>query len=129
MPATWLPQPKRDHKTCKRAAGAFQGFQKSGAPTAFQGNPFTIHNPVTLDCGCSTCTDYRGGSIANIYIRFPAYDGDTEAGGFDQNDITLRLNGFDVANWSGITTEITNNAGTQSFGTELGFCNNTLNTE
>ena len=33
-----------------------------------------------------------------------------------------------MANLSGITTEITNNAGTQSFGTEQGFGNNTLNT-
>ncbi len=108
--------------------GAFQGYQNTGTPTAFQGNPFTINNPIALDCGFSPCTDYFGGSIAKIYIRFSAYDGDTQVGGFDFNDITLRLNGFDVANWSTITTQITNNAGTTSFGTELGFGNNTLNT-
>ena len=108
--------------------GAFQGYQNSGTPAAFQGNPFTINSPINLDCGFSPCADYFGGSVANIYIRFTAYDGDTQVGGFDQNDITLRLNGFDVANWSSITTEITNNAGTQSFGTEQGFGNNTLNT-
>ena len=108
--------------------GAFQGFQNTGTPAAFRGNPFTINSPIALDCGFSSCSDYFGGSIANIYIRFTAYDGDTQVGGFDQNDITLRLNGFDVANWSTINTEITDNAGTTSFGTELGFGNNTLNT-
>ena len=108
--------------------GAFQGYQNSGSPTAFRGNPFTINNPITLDCGYSPCTDYFGGSVAKIYIRFTAYDGDTQVGGFDFNDITLRLNGFDVANWSTIATEITDNAGTTSFGTETGFGNNTLNT-
>lgn len=108
--------------------GAFQGFQNTGDPAAFRGNPFTINNPIALNCGFSPCTDYFGGAIANIYIRFSAYDGDTQAGGFDQNDITLRLNGFDVNNWSNITTEITNNDGSQSFGTQQGFGNNTLNT-
>ena len=108
--------------------GAIQFFQNCGSATAFQGKPFTSNNPIALHCGFLPCTDYFVGFVANIYIRFTAYDGNTQAGGFDQNDITLRLNGFDVANWSGITTEITNNACTQSFGTEQGFGNNTLNT-
>ena len=108
--------------------GAFVGYQNSGDPAAFRGNPFTINNPIALQCGFRSCTDYFGGAIAQIDVRFSAYDGDTQVGGFDQNDITLRMNGFDVGNWSGRTTEITNDAGTTSFGTENGFGNNTFNT-
>ena len=76
--------------------GAFQGFSNSGTPAAFQGNPFTINSPIALNCGFSTCSTYFGGAIAQAYIRFSAYDGDTQVGGFDFNDITLRLNGFDL---------------------------------
>jgi large repetitive protein len=108
--------------------GAFQGFQDSGTPAAFRGNPFTINNPIALDCGFSTCSTYFGGAIAQAYVRFTAYDGDTQVGGFDENDITLRLNGFDLANWSGVNTEKTSNDGLTSFGFETGFGNNTLNT-
>ena len=108
--------------------GAFVGYQNSGDPAAFRGNPFTINNPIALQCGFRSCTDYFGGAIAQIDVRFSAYDGDTQAGGFDQNDITLRMNGFDVGNWSGRNTEITNDAGTTSFGFENGFGNNTFNT-
>ena len=108
--------------------GAFIGFQSTGSPTAFQGNPFTINDPLTLDCGFSTCSDYFGGALANVYIRFSAYDGDTQVNGFDEDDITLRLNGFDVGNWSDVETDITNTAGTTSFGQVDGFGNNTFNT-
>jgi large repetitive protein len=108
--------------------GAFQGFQNTGDPAAFRGNPFTINSPVTLDCGASTCATYFGGSISQIFVRFSAQDGDTGPGEFDLNDITLRLNGFDITNWSGVTTEITNTAGTTSGGFVTGFTNNTFNT-
>ncbi|MGR3793743.1 DUF7507 domain-containing protein [Vannielia sp. SX4] len=108
--------------------GAFVGFQNNGQPAAFRGNPFTINNPIPLDCGIRSCTNYFGGSIAQVYIRFSAYDGDTQPGGFDQNDISLILNGTNVGSWSGLTTEITNNAGTTSFGFATGFGNNTFNT-
>ncbi len=109
-------------------AGAFVGFQSNGTPRAFRGNPFTINNPIELNCGFSPCADYFGGALANVYIRFSAYDGDTQVNGFDQNDITLRLNGFTVGNWSDITTDITNTSGTTSFGQVRGFGNNTFNT-
>jgi large repetitive protein len=108
--------------------GAFVGYNNNGTPVAFQGNPFTINNPIALNCGFSSCTTYFGGSIARVYIRFTALDGDTQAGGFDHNDITLRLNGFDVANWSTITTQTTNTAGTTALSTQLGFGNNTFDT-
>jgi hypothetical protein len=45
-------------------SGAFIGFQSTGSPTAFRGNPFTINNPIALDCGFRSCTDYFGGAIA-----------------------------------------------------------------
>ncbi|WP_162176396.1 DUF7507 domain-containing protein [Sulfitobacter donghicola] len=108
--------------------GAFIGFQQNGRPSAFRGNPFTINDPLTLDCGFSSCSTYFGGAIAEVHIRFSAYDGDTQVNGFDEDDISLRLNGFNVGNWSDITTDITNNAGTTSFGQVQGFGNNTFNT-
>ena len=108
--------------------GAFQGYSNNGTPTAFQGNPFTINNPIALDCGASSCTTYFGGSIAQVFVRFSIQDGDTGAGEFDLNDITLRLNGFDISNMSGVRTEITNTAGTVSSGFATGFTNNTFNT-
>ena len=109
-------------------AGAFRGFNSNGQPTAFRGNPFTINNPLTLDCGFTSCTNYFGGGLAEIHIRFTAFDGDTQPGGFDQDDISLILNGFNVGSWSGLTTEITDTSGTQSFGFATGFGNNTFNT-
>ncbi len=109
-------------------AGAFKGFNNNGTPVAFRGNPFTINNPIVLDCGFSPCATYFGGAIARIDIRFSAYDGDTQPGGFDENDISLRLNGFNLGSWSGIATERTDNAGTTSFGMTTGFGNNTFNT-
>ena len=109
-------------------AGAFRGFNNSGQPVAFRGNPFTVNDPIELDCGYSSCSDYFGGSIARMDVRFSAWDGDTQPGGFDENDINLFINGIDVGSWSGITTEATNTAGTQSFGFATGFGNNTFNT-
>ncbi|WP_299685935.1 hypothetical protein [uncultured Tateyamaria sp.] len=108
--------------------GAFRGRNSNGRPTRFRGNPFTINDPIPLDCGIRSCTDYFGGAIARVYVRFSAYDGDTQPGGFDENDISLILNGVNVGNWSGLTTERTNNAGTSSQGFGTGFGNNTFNT-
>ncbi len=108
--------------------GAFRGFNSNGQPTRFRGNPFTINDPIPLDCGIRTCTEYFGGAIARVYVRFSAYDGDTQPGGFDENDISLILNGVNVGSWSGLTTERTNNSGTVSQGFTTGFGNNTFNT-
>ncbi|MBU2994027.1 DUF11 domain-containing protein [Octadecabacter sp. 1_MG-2023] len=108
--------------------GAFRGFNNNGDPAAFRGNPFTVNDPISLDCGFSSCSDYFGGSIARMDVRFSAYDGDTQVGGFDEDDINLFINGYDVGSWSGITTEITSTDGNTSFGTTTGFGNNTFNT-
>ncbi|MBM2578011.1 DUF11 domain-containing protein [Jannaschia sp. Os4] len=105
-------------------SGAFRGFQNSGQPARFRGNPFTINDPISLDCGASTCATYFGGSLAAAYVRFTAYDGDTAPGEFDENRITLRLNGFDVGSWSGLPTQATNLAGTTAFSSGTGFGNN-----
>ncbi|MGB5863775.1 MAG: hypothetical protein WBG95_05705 [Sulfitobacter sp.] len=108
--------------------GAFRGFNSNGQPPQFRGNPFTINNAIPLNCGIRSCTDYFGGAIARVFVRFSAFDGDTQPGGFDENDISLILNGVNVGNWSGLTTERTNNAGTVSQGFATGFGNNTFNT-
>lgn len=109
-------------------AGAFVGFQNSGSPARFRGNPFTINDPIPLDCGFSTCVEYFGGGLARIHVRFSAYDGDTQPGGFDENDISLLMNGYNVGSWSGLTTQVTNTSGTQAVRSETGFGNNTFNT-
>lgn len=109
-------------------SGAFVGYQNNGSPRAFRGNPFTINSPIQLDCGFRDCVDYFGGAIARMDVRFTAYDGDTQNGGFDFNDISLLINGVNIGNWSGRLTEKTNEAGTQSRGFETGFGNNALNT-
>jgi uncharacterized repeat protein (TIGR01451 family) len=113
-------------------SGAFIGFQSTGSPTAFRGNPFTINNPIALDCGFRSCTDYFGGAIAQLDVRFSAYDGDTQVGGFDYQDINLVMNGYDVGNWSDRDTQVTNTSGTSSIGNNdgivNGFGNRTFNT-
>ncbi|GGX41224.1 hypothetical protein GCM10007385_05930 [Tateyamaria omphalii] len=108
--------------------GAFRGFNSNGQPTRFRGNPFTVNDPIPLDCGIRSCTDYFGGAIARVHVRFSAFDGDTQPGGFDENDISLILNGVNVGSWSGLTTERTNNSGTVSQGFQTGFGNNSFNT-
>ncbi|MCB5200260.1 DUF11 domain-containing protein, partial [Loktanella sp. TSTF-M6] len=108
--------------------GAFVGFQNDGNPARFRGNPFTINDPIALDCGFRDCSGYFGGAIARVDIRFSAFDGDTQVGGFDRNDIFLILNGFNVGNWSNVTTQSTNEAGTTSFGQQQGFGNETFDT-
>jgi large repetitive protein len=108
--------------------GAFVGFQNTGTPAAFRGNPFTINNPIALDCGIRSCTDYFGGSVAQLFVRFSAQDGDTAAGNFDFNQISLRMNGFTVGNWSSVATQTTNTSGTTALGTQTGFGNNTFDT-
>ncbi|MDO6728044.1 hypothetical protein Q4544_13970 [Cognatishimia sp. 1_MG-2023] len=108
--------------------GAFRGFQNNGNPRRFRGNPFTINDPLTLDCGFSSCSDYFGGGLQEVHIRFTAFDGDTQPGGFDENDISLVLNGFNIGSWSGLPTEATDTTGTQSFGMGTGFGNGTFDT-
>ena len=106
----------------------FIGYQNAGSPAAFNGNPFQIAPAAALNCGISTCSSYLGGGITRVSIRFTAYDGDSQAGMFDFNDLTLRLNGIDVGNWSPVATQNTNLAGTTVISSNTGFGNNTFDT-
>ncbi|OUD10599.1 hypothetical protein BVC71_03660 [Marivivens niveibacter] len=108
--------------------GAFVGFQNRGRPRQFRGNPFTINDPVELNCGFSSCSTYFGGGIAQVYIRFTADDGDTSPGNFDEDDIFLILNGYNVGNWSDVTAESTNTTGTVSYGFTSGFSDRAIST-
>ncbi|AKS45754.1 hypothetical protein SAMN05444287_0853 [Octadecabacter temperatus] len=74
--------------------GAFRGFNNNGQPVAFRGNPFTVNDPISLDCGFSSCFDYFGGSIARMDVRFSAWDGGTQPDGFGEDDIKLFINGY-----------------------------------
>ena len=109
-------------------AGAFVGFQNSGNPVAFRGNPFTINTPLTLDCGVQSCPIYFGGAIVKMEIRFTAGDGDTQVGGFDEDDISLLLNGTNIGNWSDIQTQNTDVSGATLISSQLGYGNQTFDT-
>ena len=101
----------------------FQGFQNSGTPVGYQGNPFQLGPAQTLNCGPTACTTYFGGSIVEGYVRLTARDGDACVGNFDHNDVSFRLNGFHVSSFTGPNTERTNMAGTVSNGFEPCFRN------
>ncbi|WP_432816603.1 DUF7507 domain-containing protein [Sulfitobacter sp. JB4-11] len=108
--------------------GAFTGFQNTGQPPAFRGNPFTINTPLTLDCGLQSCPAYFGNQIVKMEVRFTALDGDTHPAGFDFNDISLLINGVNIGNWSTVPTENTNRSGTQLISSQIGFGQNTFDT-
>ncbi|WP_299881450.1 hypothetical protein [uncultured Cocleimonas sp.] len=101
----------------------FQGFQNSGTPTAYQGNPFQLGPTQTLNCGPTACIDYFGGSIVEGYARLTARDGDACPGNFDVNNVFFRLNGYTVSSFTGPYTQRTNMAGTVSNGFENCFRN------
>ena len=114
----------------------FQGFQNSGSPAAFRGNPtFQLGPTQTLNCGVVSCSDYFGGSIVEGYARLTARDGDTcpastgSSGGnnnFDYQDISFEVNGITVGSLSDLpanSVQRTNFAGTTSLGFENCFRN------
>jgi uncharacterized repeat protein (TIGR01451 family) len=111
----------------------FQGYQNTGTPAAWQGNPFQIGPVMSLNCGpVVSCSTYLGGSATRMSIRFTAYDGDSQAGMFDFNDLSLQINGSNFGansgNWSTLTTQNTNTAGTTLISSSTGFGNNTFDT-
>jgi hypothetical protein len=73
---------------------AFRGFNNNANRNELEGNPFTINDPIALDCGFSLCRDYFGGGLANIYIRFSAYDGDTQPLAEQPKGFDFPPNGF-----------------------------------
>jgi uncharacterized repeat protein (TIGR01451 family) len=111
----------------------FQGYQNTGTPAAWQGNPFQIGPVMSLNCGpVVSCSTYLGGSATRMSIRFTAYDGDSQAGMFDFNDLSLQINGSNFGansgNWSTLATQNTNTAGTTLISSSTGFGNNTFDT-
>ncbi|MEL6289143.1 MAG: hypothetical protein AAFQ35_10245 [Pseudomonadota bacterium] len=108
----------------------FQGFQNSGTPVAFRGNPFQLGPTQALNCGPTPCSTYFGGAIVEGYVRLTARDGDSCPGDFDQNDLTFRINGINVTSFTGLaanSVERTNFAGTTSSGFENCFRNQGAN--
>jgi len=102
----------------------FEGFQFTGNPAAFRGNPFQLGPAQALNCGPTACSDYFGGSIVEGYARLTARDGDACAGNFDFNDVFFEVNGFRVGSFSGPEqVERTNRTGTTSLGFENCFRN------
>lgn len=99
----------------------FRGFEQTGTPAAFRGSPFQLGPTQNLNCGPTACSTYFGGSIAKMYVRLTARDGDACAGNFDHNDITFRVNGFDVSSFTGVNGENTNLTGTVSQGATTCF--------
>lgn len=104
----------------------FEGFQNTGAPVGFRGNPFQLGPTQTLNCGPTACSTYFGGAIVEGYVRLTARDGDSCPGNFDANDLTFRINGINVTSFTGLpanSVERTNFAGTTSIGFENCFRN------
>jgi len=101
----------------------FRGFQFTGTPTAFQGNPFQLGPSQDLNCGTVSCTDYFGGSIVEGYARLTARDADACPGNFDEDDVFFEVNGIRVGSFTGPLTERTNTTGTTSLGFENCFRN------
>ncbi len=111
----------------------FQGYQNTGTPAAYQGNPFQIGPVMTLNCGpVTSCSTYLGGGVTRASIRFTAYDGDSQAGMFDFNNLNLQINGSNFGassgNWSVVATQNTDVTGTTLIGSATGFGNNTFDT-
>jgi uncharacterized repeat protein (TIGR01451 family) len=111
----------------------FQGYQNNGAPAAWQGNPFQIGPVMALNCGpITSCSTYLGGGATRMSVRFTAYDGDSQAGMFDFNDLNLRINGQNFGanngNWTSVPTQNTDVTGTTVISNNTGFGNNTFDT-
>jgi len=105
----------------------FEGFQYSGQPAAFRGNPFQLGPSQTLNCGTVSCSAYFGGAIVEGYARLTARDGDACPGNFDQNDVFFEVNGIRVGSFSDVQTERTSRDGMTSNGFENCFRNQGAN--
>ncbi|MGV6801718.1 MAG: DUF7507 domain-containing protein, partial [bacterium] len=103
----------------------FSGFSDTGTPAAYRGNPFQLGPSQALNCGTTSCSTYFGGSIVKLYVRLTVRDGDTCTGEFDENDITFRVNGYDVSNFTGPTSQETSVDGSIIYGTDTCFPNQT----
>lgn len=105
----------------------FEGFQFTGTPAQFRGNPFQLGPTQALNCGPTACVDYFGGSIVEGYARLTARDGDACPGNFDVNDVFFEVNGIRVGGFTGPLTERTTRDGSGSIGFENCFRNQGAN--
>jgi large repetitive protein len=111
----------------------FVGYQNTGTPVAWQGNPFQIGPAMVLNCGpVVSCSSYLGGSITRMTVRFTAYDGDNQSGQFDFNNLNLQINGSNFGasngNWSVVSTQNTSLDGVTLISSNTGYGNNTFDT-
>lgn len=83
-------------------------------------NPLTIGTQTGFN---SSIQSALGGGLASASFRFTLFDGDSAEFDFDDNDVTLLVNGINVGNWSDVTTNTTDNLGNLVLGgsDHLGF--------
>jgi len=93
------------------------------ASALFVGQP--NYTPLTIGTQTgftSSVLGALGGGLSSASVRFTLYDGDSAAGNFDQNDLTLLVNGVSFGNWGSVSTQTTNSLGVaSSSATHLGF--------
>lgn len=94
--------------------GARVVAQRAGSGL-FAGATSGLGNPITI----GTQTGFTpqvlgalGGGIQAAAFRLSLFDGDSRSGEFDFNEISLRVNGVDVGNFSAVQTVQTNESGT-----------------
>lgn len=103
---------------------------QQAASTLFVGGaPGTNPSPVigTQTGFTSSVLSALGGGIAQLAVRITLYDGDSQSGNFDFNDVDLTVNGFNLGSFSAVATTRTTSAGA-AISTGFGFGNNTLDT-
>lgn len=100
------------------------------ASALFVGQP--NYTPLTIGTQTgftSSVLSALGGGLASASVRFTLLDGDSAAGNFDQNDLTLLVNGVSFGNWGSVSTQTTDSLGVaSSSATHLGFADDQLDT-
>lgn len=91
------------------ASSLFVGFADTGTPVGNQGNPFTIGTQTGFTAGVIGAL---GGGIAEMAIRFTLFDGDSASANFDEDDLSLLVNGINFGNWSDVNAQTHNGTGT-----------------
>ena len=103
---------------------------QQAASTLFEGSaPSSNPSPVigTQAGFTAAVLGALGGGIAQLAVRVTLYDGDSQFGNFDYQDVDLVLNGYNLGSFSEVATSRTNSTGTV-LSTGLGFGNETLDT-
>ena len=103
---------------------------QQAANTLFVGNaPRVNPSPVigTQSGFTPSVLGALGGGIAQLAIRVTLFDGDSQAGDFDFNDVDLPVNGFNLGSFSAVATTRTSSTGT-ALSTSTGFGDGTLDT-